>query len=202
MFHSGYDHQDSCRSIGKQLPEDCLFISAYNPSLEWNEHCFQVAREILGVTSPMTAHTSQLLTTITERLHAINPDLIWVYFSHSEGGQVLSNAIDLMTPDQKALLKQHFYSLSYGPLAPISDEHTLFAVNYYSKQDHITKRFAKDYLNDESYNIEFLDCKTPWHERIGFVADHAFLGRTYEEARKGNINDIKNRYPAYNPKTR
>ena len=89
-----------------------------------------------------------------------------------------------------------------APAKAVSRKHTFKAINYYSKKDYVTKGAADTYSQEPGYAVEFLECKTPWYERTGCVADHDFLGRTYTEARENIIKDIRKEYGFYDPKTR
>ncbi len=198
MWNSFEDHKKSCQSIKNSLPEGPLFVGNHNPSLGL-KHLGQVKRERRGKDTEITTHTLQWLTTTLNVVHPINPDLVWLHFSHSEGTLILSNAIDRMTPDQHATLEHHFYSVSFGGAKPVSTEHTLNAVNYYSKRDFITKRFARDYLNDERYHIEYVKSQAPWYEKMLFIPDHGILGRTYQITKDKTIKKIEREFDFYSP---
>ena len=184
------------------VEEGTLYIARYNPTNGLVPDLKRFFKEKKGIETPTVSQTRQFMVALAEIIHAINPNMLWMHFSHSEGSAITSNAIDGMTPDQKAVIKQHLYAPSFGPGKPLSKEQTLYSRNIYSKQDHITKRYATDYLNKAGYNIDFIKCETPWYKRTMLFADHGIMGKTYQNAKKLETEDARKAYKFYDPKTR
>jgi hypothetical protein len=141
------------------------------------------------------------MVAISETLHKINPDLLWLHIAHSEGGVIGRNAIKGMTEDQKQLLKNQIYVLGFGPAKPMPLEYGREVANIYSKQDFITKWFALKYKNDPKYDVKFVPCRSTFSERTAYFADHAFLGRTYQGEQSGHIKRLREKRGFYDGST-
>jgi hypothetical protein len=74
--------------------------------------------------------------------------------------------------------------------------------NIYSNQDWITKWFALKYRNDPKYDVQFVPCCSSWSERTGYIADHAYLGGTYQNAQLEHIGELRKKIGFYNGKMR
>ena len=107
-----------------------------------------------------------------------------------------------MTKGQQDHLRKHLYAFTVGSAGMVSKKHAVEAINVFSEEDHLAAIFAKPYLSDNRYNIQCIPCITPEKERISFVGDHAFLGRTYQKALNNQIGILKNNYGFYDAKTR
>jgi len=103
-------------------------------------------------------------------------------------------------------VKEHLVVLALGPAQPIPRGHCLDAVNIYSSQDGITGLFgASAYCLDrlgeiaewaglyknKSSDIRFVPCCSTWKERSLYIADHAFLGGTYQGVKKEQFDYYK-----------
>ncbi len=183
------------------IHEGTLYIGRYNPKEGTFADVTRVFREKRGTDTATISNTRQFMVALLDNIHAINPNMGWLHFSHSEAGLIANRAIDGMTPDQKSRLEQHLHSDSYGPAEPVAKTHTLSSLNTYSTQDHITKRFATDYLNHPNYNIQFVECTTPRSERAFWIADHSIMGTTYKDAKIQNIKKLRGTHGFHNPKT-
>jgi hypothetical protein len=196
------DLVQNVRSVANMVPEGTLTIGMYNPTRGLINDCKRTIKERGGKDTPTVVNTRQFMVAISETLHKINPDLLWLHIAHSEGGVIGRNAIKGMTEDQKDLLKNQLYVLGLGPAKPVPLEYGRGVTNVYSKQDFITGWFALKYKNDPKYDVKFVRCRSKFSERTGYFADHAFLGGTYQRAQQDEIDDLRIQHGFYNGKTR
>ena len=115
MQTSFKEFKSMSKSIVDKVPESALYVGLHNPCSWLGGDLFRVMKESNGKETPTVARTRQFMEAIVGQLHDINPKLLWMHISHSEGGLIAHNAIDKMNPDKKALLKEHLISLSLGP---------------------------------------------------------------------------------------
>ena len=196
------DVGENVQSIANMVPEGTLIIGMHNPTQGLIQDCKRTFQERRGIDTPTVVRTRQFMVAISEAIHKINPDLLWLHISHSEGGVVSGNAIKGMTDEQKGHLKQQLYYLGLGPADPLALEYGRGVTNIYSNQDFITGAFALKYRNDPKYDVRFVKCRSAFSERTAYVADHAFLGGTYKKAAKNEIDDLRAKHGLYNDKTR
>lgn len=189
-------------ATSKMIPEGTLTIALHNPTKGFFKDFIRFFKEKRGKDTPTVVRTRQFMVTVSERLYKINPELLWLHIPHSEGGVITLNAYKGMTPDQQDQLRHQLCLISLGPGGLIPSDYGVSVVNTYSKQDFITRLFALKYRNDPQYNIRFVPCRSSWSERTGYVADHAFLGGTYQNVLKDEIRDLRIKYGFYNSKLR
>lgn len=190
------------KSIIDKVPESALYVGLHNSPSWLGGDLFRVMKESCGKETPAVARTRQFMEAIVGQLHDINPKLLWMHISHSEGGLIAHNAINKMNPDKKELLKEHLISLSLGPAHPIAKTSVFDAENIFSRKDFITKRFAKPFLKDPEYDIKFVKCISSRSEMNFWFADHAFGGATYQEASNEHIKNARLNYGFYNDQNR
>jgi hypothetical protein len=188
-------------ATSKMIPEGTLIIALHNPSEGLFKDLPRVSREKRGKDTPTVVRTRQFMVAVSEKLHKINPELLWLHIPHSEGGVITLNAYKGMTPDQQNQLKQQLCLLSLGAADALPIECGFEVKNIYSRQDWITKWFALKYRNDPRYDIHFVRCCSSWSERTGYIADHAFLGGTYQKAQLEYIGRLRKKIGFYNGKT-
>ena len=192
------DFSQMSRSIMKKIPETPLFIGLHNPTEGLVRDLGRVSDEQRQIETRAVATKRQFLVALSEQLGKVNPQALWLHIDHSEAGALTHRAIEGMTEDQKTTLQSHLFTLAFGPALPISNEFVLDAVNIYSKKDHITKRFAAPFITDPLYHIEIVPCVSKWSKRNLFIADHAFMGKTYQKALGKNIKDLRSIYGFFN----
>ncbi|MCE5319035.1 MAG: hypothetical protein LLG04_16945 [Parachlamydia sp.] len=94
----------------------------------------------------------QMIKTFADRIHKINPNVVWTHFAHSEGALIANAVLSLCNQgwllDVQQYLKQHFVIATYGPVKPVPVEPVLDVVNTYSKRD-IALFFASTYLDKD-----------------------------------------------------
>ncbi len=172
------------QSITSMIPEGTFTIGMYNPTQGLFKDGKRTFRERRGKDTPTVVNTRQFMVAISETLHKINPELLWLHIGHSEGGVIGRNAIKGMTTDQRNRLKNQLYYLGVASAKPIPLDYGRGVKNIYSNQDFITGWFALKYKNDPKYDVKFVPCRSTWSERTGYFADHAFLGGTYQGEQK------------------
>jgi len=179
------------------IPEGTLIVGIHNPSQGFIRDCKRTFRERRGKDTPTVVRTRQFMVAISETLHKINPELLWLHIAHSEGGAISNNAIKGMTEEQKDHLRQQLYFLGVAPAQPTPLEYGRGVSNIYSKQDFITGWFALKYRNDPKYDVSFVPCRSTLSERTAYFADHAFLGGTYKRVQKDEIRDLRIKHGFY-----
>ncbi len=190
------------QSIGNMVSEGTLIFGMYNATQGLIQDCKRTFQERGGKDTPTVVNTRQYMVAISETLHKINPDLLWLHIGHSEGGVVGRNAIKGMTEDQRSLLKNQLYVLGLGPAKPIPLEYGREVANIYSKQDFVTGWFALKYKNDPKYDVRFVSCRSTLSERTAYFADHAFLGGTYQGAQSKFIKNLREKRGLYDGSAR
>ena len=196
------DLAQNVRSLANMVPEGTLTFGMYNPTKGLIQDCKRTLQEQRGKETPTVVSTRQYMVAISETLHKINPDLLWLHIAHSEGGVIGRNAIQGMTEGQKNLLKNQLYFLGVGPSKPIPLEYGRGVTNIYSKQDFITGWFALKYKNDPKYDVKFIPCRSKLSERTAYFADHAFLGETYQGVQLNYIGGLRKKWKFYDGSTR
>ncbi len=66
----------------------------------------------------------------------------------------------------------------------------------------MTKGYATEQNDGFSYNVKFLKCTSSIWERNIWIADHAFIGTTYQKGIKTELRDVRNKKGFYNGNTR
>lgn len=196
------DVEKNVQSIANMVPEGTLTIALHNPTKGLIRDCKRTFKERSGKDTPEVIRTRQFMVVVSEALHKINPNLFWLCIAHSEGGVIKGNAIKGMTDEQKSVLRGQLYSLSVGPAKPLSLKYGRGVTNIYSKQDFITGAFALKYKNNPRYDVQFVRSCSKWSERTAYIADHAFLGGTYQRAEFKYIDLLRNKHGFYDAKTR
>lgn len=196
------DLRKDIRSVVSMIPEGTLTIGMHNPSKGLLRDCKRTFKERHGKDTAAVVRSRQFMVALSETLYRINPDLLWLHICHSEGGAICNNAIKGMTPEQKDRLKQQTYLLGIGPAKPLPLGHGKGVTNIYSKQDLVTGVFALNYKNNPRYDIRFVRCRSSLPERTGFIADHAYLGGTYQWEQREYTRDLREQWGFYNGNTR
>lgn len=62
--------------------------------------------------------------------------------------------------------------------------------------------FALKHRNNPKYDIRFVPCRSSWSQRTGYIADHAFLGETYQQVISDYIQDVRAKWGLYDGKKR
>lgn len=175
--------------------EDHILIALHNPSDGFFKDVWETSKERRNIDTPIASVTRQVLITISESLHKVNPDLIHLHLGHSEAGAIYKCAFNGMTPDQQDLLRTHVYFLGVAPASPISKKQALFTYNFYSRKDAITGTFGKHVQassNKTDYAIEFVTNSTSSRRK-----EHSFLGETCQETLKTQFKEVKRKHKFY-----
>ena len=185
------------QSIVSKIPEGTLFIALHNPTKGFFSDVHRTFKERAGKETPTVARTRQFMGAIAEHLHKINPKLLWTHIPHSEGGVIARRAIEGLTPEQQSILKQQLYLYTVGSAMPAPLNYASNVVNVYSKKDHITKRYSKKFRNNPDYDIQMIPCITPRQNMNFKIADHKFLGETYQSAMGKHLDTLRSEYGFY-----
>src|SRR5690606_239281 len=135
-----------------------LCLSLYNKTQGFRTDLIRTINEQMKIETPIVAKMRQFLGAVSEKLSKINKNAIWLNILHSEGGVIGKRSIEGMSEEQRERLQKMMYIFAVAPAEPVSKKYALEAHNVYSEKDYITKRFAKPFLEDPDYNIEFLRC--------------------------------------------
>ncbi len=190
------------QSLYSKIPENHLLFAIYNPSQgvpgdllrAHLQHAWKKETSIIRL-------TRQFMIAVIDSLHKINPELLLMSTTHSNGGLVQLRAAQGMTPDQKSLLRQHLIYRGLGPQKTFPERYAYDSMNIWSKKDHVTGRFRESSRNP-NYNVQLIPCLSSWREKTLYIADHAFMSPTYENAVKDNVLDLKYKYGFYDYQNR
>ncbi len=194
---SAKEFSEMSRSITSKIPEGTLFIGLHNPSSWLPFDVSRTFKERKGKETPTVARTRQFMGAIAESLHKINPNLLWTHIPHSEGGVIARRAIEGLTPEQQTILRKQLYLYTIGSAMPIPINYASNVVNVYSKKDHITKRYGKEYRNNPDYDIQMMPCTSTRSNMTMYFADHKFLGQTYQASIEDRISKLRNVHGFY-----
>ena len=190
------------QSIINQIPEGTLFIGLHNPTEGIQKDLARTSQEINHIENISVAHDRQVLIALSTNLYNINPQALWLYIDHSEGGVRYNRVYEGMTPFQQQQLQEQLLLRAFGPAEPTPTNYARSAVSFYSKKDRVTLPLAKSFLNDTNYDIKVLPCTSPRSTWTLLLADHPFLAPTYQGALKGNIQLLREDEGFYNGKVR
>jgi hypothetical protein len=175
-----------------------LLIGLHNPTYTFIPDIIRTYMERWNVQrTSSVCQAQQFLSVSAGLLHKINPEALWLYIAHSENGVISKRAIEGLSAGDKRLLQKAFYMYAVGPADPLSRDMGQSVVNVYSNKDCLTKRFAKPYLHDDNFDIQFVRCKTPRSERSLWIADHGFMAPTYQGAWSEHIQKLRDKIPFY-----
>jgi len=177
--------------------KDHTFIGMHNPTDGFIRDGLDTIKEMRNRDTPIASLTRQALVAIAESVYRLNPDLIHLHISHSEGGAIYNCAFNGMTPEQQNLLTSHLYFIGVAPASPISNKQAMTAYNFYSKRDAITGTFglrAKSGKNKDNYNIQMLKPISNRKEMNLYRYDHKFMGTTYQLELNETIQLLKDGY--------
>ncbi len=192
------EFKEMAQSIINKNPEGTLFLGMHTPSCCMQHAVDDTMDERNNIATPSVRANTQMMGAIAETIHKINPGLIWLDIRHSRAGVTGRRAIERLTEDQKQIFKNQYYCLAIGPAKLIPDSYGLAVYNIYSDKDHVTKRYAKETNDGFSYNVKFLQCQSSIWEKTGFIADHAFMGTTYQMGILKEFEDIRKDRGFYN----
>jgi hypothetical protein len=187
-------------SIQQKIEEGTLLITLYNPSKGLLSDLNRVSDELSGKETSIISRTRQFMVSLADRLSKINPTLLWMHIVHSEAGLIAHRAIEKMARVHRMLLANQLYLYAIASARPIPTDFAFEVFNVYSARDAIAKRFVTSYLNHPNYNIEMIPTESRWWEWSGFIADHAMMGPTYQEALEKKIDDLRGKYGFYDGK--
>jgi len=218
------DFKKMGQSILNLFPERPLCIGLYNPTRGILNDLNRVfshhqAKEIATICC-----TRLMITTISNLLLEINPDLRWLHIAHSEGGAIAHLALKHLAEKNKKHMRQCLITALYGPVLPVPKKFAYKTYNTYSKDDNATLRWGQEYTNNSDYDIKIVDSLMEKHSNLkelslgnkglGFgigpvlggarlvddfartlpPGDHGFMDKTYQQALEDNIQAIRNAY--------
>ena len=184
------DWIDNCYAYKDKLPKGSAIISIFNPSWGLIPDILRTMTEKNGAKSPGVRVLTSFLSDTLSEMEKINPDAKLVINPHSECGAMLHSAIQRFCPEHKLLSQKNLMVGAMGPASAIPKDFARLAINYYSKQDFITGGFAIPYIYNKNYEIKWLKAISPLPERTMYIADHNFVGPTYQTALEKFIEKI------------
>lgn len=196
------DLKNMCFSLQDKIQENTLLLGIHNPSWGTFLDADRLADELAKEETPIVANTRQILSALLQGIHKVNPEMLWLHIAHSEGSLITQNAAETMTPEEQTLLQQHFYFLTLGGPAPISKKLAFGGINIYSEKDHVAQWYAKHFFNNPDYDISVIPCISPKGEWSGGIADHAFMGSTYQTALTNDMRELSTKFGFYDGKAR
>jgi hypothetical protein len=84
---------------------------------------------------------------------------------------------------------------------PIPDKYGKNVINTYSEKDFVTKWFAHP-KDGFSYDVHFVPCLSSRKEKVAYLADHKFMGSTYQKEAKDFIQRLREGRGCYNGQSR
>src|SRR6202022_1661711 len=135
--NSSEDFRKMGESILKNLQGDekPLCIGLYNPTEGVGSDVMRLLDRLLGgFLIDNVCCTCEFFSTLAAKLPAVNKELLWAHFAHSEGGLIAKTALALLTRENYFdLFKEHLLLATYGAVLPTPEMHALVAINTYSK---------------------------------------------------------------------
>lgn len=184
------------KAVGREVG-DTLLIALYNPTDGVYKDIKRTKEERKGVETPIVCLARQFMATTGEKLYNMNPQSLWLCIPHSENGVITKRALEGMTTDQKQIMQKILHIFAVAPAEPLSRMEGVSVINVYSEKDRITKRYAKEYMNNPDYDIRILACQSSWGQCNLWIADHGFLQPTYQQAWSDHITDLKQTFKFY-----
>jgi hypothetical protein len=178
------------------LTPGTLTIGHYNRSYGLFDFAVVATHKMHIETSKVVA-SKQLIEVIGERLYSVNPNLLMVHLSHSEGGEISKLAFGSMAPEQLEKIRSRLLIHTFASANPIPNRYGLEVGNKYSTKDYLTKPFGKKYKDSPEYNIQFVACQKKGWAR--FFPEHDFCGPTYQGALRDYFKKLNDNYGFYNP---
>ena len=193
-----------CKAITKLLPEHTLFIGLHNPpGKSFKEDFLRLNQELDGKETRIVSLSRQFFAAASTLLYNVNPKALWLHLAHSEGSVIFQRSIEGMTEEQRETIQKNIYCLTFGPVHPISDLDTYDAKNIYAEEDWIAQGYArKSYKNGDEYDIRIRKSTTPLKDWSMYLADHAFLGKSYQDSLKEKISFLRKRKEFYDGQKR
>jgi hypothetical protein len=194
--------QKPCEFINELLPEKTLLIGFHNPTVGLTGDLSRLAQELNNIEdTPTVIRTRQFFSAIISGISKVNSQVLWKHIAHSEGGLVGRRSIEGMTPEEKALLRQHLIYLGLGPAMAMPKSYALSTRDVYSVEDKVTKRYSAHLVNDKNYNVVFVPCTSASNE-LFLGADHGILGTTYKTEITNDFKKGRDKHGFYKGNTR
>lgn len=200
------DLSQNMNKIAEQIPGTPMIVGLFNETQGLVKDLQLATKEMRREETPATAFSRQIMTAFAEALDKVNANLKWLHICHSGGGGASTNAIRGMGSAHQDMMKNMLLWLGVAPSRPHCNELALDSFNFYSENDHVTGPQGRKYQNasmsmstsqNETYNIKFLKCSTPWREKTMYFTDHSFSGSTYQDGIANYIEDIGDQYGFY-----
>ncbi len=185
------EFKEMSQSVVDKISEGTLFIGMHTPTRGLVQDVIRFLWESQSYVTPIVFQTHQFMDVMVDKLHEVNPDLLWMDIRHSEGGVIGRRAIELLSEEKRNVLQKKLYSLTVGSGIPIPKEYGLHVYNIYSEADYWTGTFG--YLVDDCDHIKIVPCISSWGERVVF-ADHAFMSPTYQSVLREEIENVRGLY--------
>ncbi len=228
--HRG-EFKDACDFMIKNLEFGTLFIGRYHGTDGIFNDLVGTGNELSGVETSKVSLARNFMIAVSTALHKVNPAVfhhsgvlmslgaVWAHFDHSRGGLIDKRAIQGMPYEQQKILQTQLLLVSVAPALPIAKNVGIEAVNYYSTQDLVTgglglphvpasifgvvgSLVTNSVIGHSDCDIRVIPCSSRWSERSFYLADHAFLGRTYTGAITKSIKNFSGNYGFYGEKFR
>lgn len=178
------------RSYAGLLPQGVPIMSVFNEGMGFLDDLCRVRDELSGTITPPVHALRAFFTEMHDTFDRVSPNAKWLHASHSEGGLQTILGGNAMHRGYRQRIRDRLYYFAVAPaqVAPKTFGH---AKNIFSKEDRVTTRFAKPYLNNSDYDIQLLECITPKKQLGWFIGDHAFTNPTYQVAMKDHFDRLR-----------
>lgn len=165
---------DHISEVFGEVRVDQLYVADHGLS----QNCLGVILGKCGITTCAVEKAVQGIRDMIRQVGGVGSDGLVLLIAFSQGGQVLSNAIDKLSKEESSMLGV----ATFGTAKIILDQGTRFAVNYIAKNDYIPAiSDTALYLRAKAGlvpNVHFVDpVESDWF-------GHRFKSETYTEALK------------------
>ena len=202
------DFNKKARWVTQNLPAHPLFIGLFNPShgpafipgLSAIPDLMRLKEEWIANSETLCC-SWRVFTTLADRLPS-DKNLYWLHIAHSEAALLANLIIDepKNSPEENSFFQKRLLTLTYGAVTPIPKRGVPISRNIYSSQDVAWHQFGEKFLREkEKYDIRAIKAISKNISTIKKLleGDHDFLGETYKESLRQDINSIKKDYYFY-----
>ena len=177
--------------IGHLAPESPLVIGIYNQSKTLVPDYFRMQGEFCGCRTEVVRSNRKLFSVLSKRLvnHTHHPD--WLHMAHSEGGLIAHDTLTGLSLETSAYCLNHLIIHTYGSVKPIAERAAKSVINFYSPYDIAYNHYGFLYEDLSGYKIKLPETPPAKKPLFPIPGDHAFMGETYQEMLKINIEALK-----------
>ncbi|MCH9621371.1 MAG: hypothetical protein S4CHLAM20_07910 [Chlamydiia bacterium] len=176
--------------LAHTLPQGTIIIGLYNPTQGILKDIPRTFHEKSGTETYSVKALRAFHTSLLDIMDKHASKARCIHIPHSEAGAIYCRSFERMSLKNQAKMQNYFFVEAIAPAESIPKAYGIDAWNYYSLGDLITGPLASK--PTDRYNIKWVDAISPFLERTLCIADHAFMGATYQGVREDVIKKYKN----------